>query len=238
MPNEFHPELIHDLLRGRRDSFVLILWRHLTLGGVAFLWKECDIQEVSYKFVIYIQISKTLSIVVSVTNKINNIEQHVGLVPWHEVGELMVFFIRILTRSRDDHRLSMELPVSILGLPESILCLPDLNLSTTPAEAIENFAALGLFFCFCINSLFQAHFFFCFCINSHGWLTLGVGFSVRGGEGESSVSYKLQVAGGVTGVIPTFEIPQKTRSRDQVSSQTSWGGELGLNVMVWCRGST
>ena len=45
---------------------------NMGLTCVVLLWKECDIQEVSYKFVIYIRISKTLSIVVSITNKINN----------------------------------------------------------------------------------------------------------------------------------------------------------------------
>ena len=45
---------------------------NMGLTCVLLLWKECDIQEVSYNLVDYIRISKTLSIVVSITNKINN----------------------------------------------------------------------------------------------------------------------------------------------------------------------
>jgi hypothetical protein len=45
---------------------------NMGLTCVLLLWKECDIQEVSYNLVVYIRISKTLSIVVSITNKINN----------------------------------------------------------------------------------------------------------------------------------------------------------------------
>ena len=118
-------------------------------GGVAFLWKECDIQEVSYKLVIYIRISKTLSIVVSVTNKINNFIWDSGGIS----STSCLLFHQDPTRSWDNHQLSQSLPVSLV-------CLHDRNVSTTEAESIKNFAALRLF---------QAHLFFRFCINSHGW---------------------------------------------------------------------
>ena len=90
-----------DFFTTKSDSFVFILWRHLTFGrGVAFLWKECDIQEVSYKLVIYIRISKILSNVLSITNKINNFHRDTRVpLPDH------AFFL-IHTRSRDNHQSS------------------------------------------------------------------------------------------------------------------------------------
>ena len=83
---------------------------------------------------IYIRISETFTVVLSVTNKINNIiwDQGVSL-PHHAF-----FFTRILTRSWDNHQLSQSLPVSLV-------CVHDRNVSTTEAESIKYFAALRLF---------------------------------------------------------------------------------------------